>query len=183
MLFRSHDKVRNNYDELRVAWRPQKINVQLGCSSTMSQSQTIFIKNQNKKEFIPSTSQGSRESLFEKIQRILQQESFRNKALKKIHSRCNNLMNQQIMSVSHADVFRNRGCIFALVHLPSNSIYVVMTKKRIDHAVKQHWYRADCFSSKFHRHLLTSHLHDLFVWPLEYLDSSSAEASSRKNSG
>jgi hypothetical protein len=87
--------------------------------------------------------------------------------------------NQSIASPT-AQSFQTPGWVFALIHLPTNSIYVASTQKRIYPSTKQHWYGWACRSNHFFKLLLRSKLTDLFVFPLEKTDTKSDQLLSKK---
>ena len=50
-------------------------------------------------------------------------------------------------------VFQTTGMIYAMVHLRTNRIYVIATKRKLSTSFKQHWYSAYLRNTKFHRSL------------------------------
>ena len=47
--------------------------------------------------------------------------------------------------------FKTTGMIYAMVHLRTNRIYVIATKRKLSTSFKQHWYSAYLRNTKFHR--------------------------------
>lgn len=111
---------------------------------------------------------------------ILKQDSYRNRALKKLHNVCRCTPDGRPILQMSLDLFKKKGLIFALVHLRTNSIYVSMTNRAPYKAIKHHWYAAEYYASRFHKLLLDSKLRDYFVWPLESIDLDYDQAKIRK---
>ena len=86
------------------------------------------------------------------------------------------LNNLQVLTGKFKDNFypsilQTAGMIYAMIHLPTNSIFVIATKKKISTSFKQHWYSAYIRNTKFHRILQEGRLRDVMVWPLEKFEA------------
>ena len=108
--------------------------------------------------------------------KLLQQTSFRNKALSKLldatqHSK--QLLQAPLCSLQTA------GMLYAIVHLPTNMIYVIGSLKRLDISLKQQWYGAYLRNTKFHRTIQKGSMRQLLAWPLEMI-STPATIANRK---
>ena len=72
-------------------------------------------------------------------------------------------------------VFQTTGMIYAMVHLRTNRIYVIATKRKLSTSFKQHWYSAYLRNTKFHRSLAKGKLRDVMIWPLENVNAGSTQ--------
>ena len=72
-------------------------------------------------------------------------------------------------------VFQTTGMIYAMVHLRTNRIYVIATKRKLSTSFKQHWYSAYLRNTKFHRSLAKGKLRDVMIWPLENANAGSTQ--------
>ena len=92
---------------------------------------------------------------------MLQQKHFQKTSLKKLQA--------ATLCSFDADLFSSLQLshwIYAMVHLPTNSIYVQIATKPLYIAVKQHWYGRHHRESRFHK-LLGGNIRNLMIWPLE----------------
>lgn len=106
--------------------------------------------------------------------KMLQQTSFQKRSLKKLHQWTSS--EQEIHTLTPpSNMLEMKGAIFAIVHLPSNSIYVHASCKKVYTAVKQQWYSAHMRRSKFHKLLMKSRIREILVWPLELITSEDSE--------
>lgn len=87
---------------------------------------------------------------------------------------------ENLLTVTSSTCLKVKGLIFALVHLPTNSLYIAASLKSADRAIKQHWYGAHLRTSRFHKLLTKSKLKDYFFWPLETISSFSFDVKARK---
>ena len=92
---------------------------------------------------------------------VLQQKHFQKPSLKKLQAATLCSCDADLVSslqLSHL--------IYAMVHLPTNSIYVQIATEPLYIAVKQHWYGRHHRESRFHK-LLGGNVRNLVIWPLE----------------
>ena len=57
--------------------------------------------------------------------------------------------------------------IYAMVHLPTNKMFVITTQKNLRASFKQHWYSAQLRNTKFHQTIAKGKLREVMIWPLE----------------
>jgi len=64
-------------------------------------------------------------------------------------------------------IFQLTGMIYAMVHLPTNKLFVIATQKNLRASFKQHWYSAQLRNTKFHQAIAKGKLREVMIWPLE----------------
>jgi len=64
-------------------------------------------------------------------------------------------------------IFQLTGMIYAMVHLPTNKMFVITTQKNLRASFKQHWYSAQLRNTKFHQTIAKGKLREVMIWPLE----------------
>ena len=64
---------------------------------------------------------------------------------------------------------------YALVHLPTNKIFVIGTPKWIQISFKQNWYSAFIRNTNFHRTISKGKIRDVIAWPLEKIQTQNTE--------
>jgi hypothetical protein len=70
-------------------------------------------------------------------------------------------------SIAKPSMFlRSCGMIYAIVHLPSSSVYITASSKRLDVSLKQHWYGSHLWNTRFHRLIGKGSIRNVLVWPL-----------------
>ena len=111
----------------------------------------------------------------------MEQSSLRKKAFKKIkHATINVQMDRQERNIDKSllqtpDPLVVSGVIYAIIHVPSNRIYVGQTIKDAYSRFKRHWHQrheSDGRNIHLHRLMQKQKTDNFIVWPLEVIDRS-----------
>ena len=97
--------------------------------------------------------------------KMLRETSYANKALCRLHQET---VDSTVLR-HEPDWFKAKGIIYAMVHLPSNMIFVIASSNRLDLSVKQQWYGSYLRNTKFHKTIQRNKLRNIMIWPLEKL--------------
>ena len=103
--------------------------------------------------------------------KILHQSNHRKQVLQKLHNSTKHLTEL----IQLPTVLNSSGMIYALVHLPTNKIFVIATAKRIQISFKQNWYSACIRNTNFHRTISKGKIQDVIAWPLENIHTQNTE--------
>ena len=74
---------------------------------------------------------------------------------------------QSNIMLQQPSIFQLTGMIYAMVHLPTNKLFVIATQKNLRASFKQHWYSAQLRNTKFHQAIAKGKLREVMIWPLE----------------
>ena len=111
----------------------------------------------------------------------MEQSSLRKKAFKKIkHATINVQMDRQERNIDQSllqtpDPLVVSGVIYAIIHVPSNRIYVGQTIKDAYSCFKRYWHQrheSDGRNIHLHRLMKKQKTDNFIVWPLEVIDRS-----------
>ena len=94
---------------------------------------------------------------------MLNQTHYRKRVLQTLQT-CTTQSNKILQQPS---IFKLTGMIYAMVHLPTNKMFVIMTHKNLRASFKQHWYSAQLRNTKFHQTIAKGKLREVMIWPLE----------------
>ena len=102
---------------------------------------------------------------------ILHQSSHQKQVLQKLQNHTKHLTEQ----IQLPTILNSSGMIYALVHLPTNKIFVIATPKRIQISFKQNWYSAFIRNTNFYRTIAKGKIRDVIAWPLEKIHTQNTE--------
>jgi len=103
--------------------------------------------------------------------KLLRQSSHRKQILQKLQNNTKHLAEQ----IQLPTILNSSGMFYALVHLPTNKIFVIATPKRIQISFKQNWYSAFIRNTNFHRTISKGKIRDVIAWPLEKIQTQNTE--------
>ena len=94
---------------------------------------------------------------------MLNQTHYRKRVLQSLQT-CTTQSKKMLQQPS---IFQLKGMIYAMVHLPTNKMFVITTQKNLRASFKQHWYSAHIRNTKFHQTIAKRKLREVMIWPLE----------------
>ena len=112
---------------------------------------------------------------------MIRHQVYRKKSLKKLQHATENVQAEleyrNIMQIDlgtdNPDPLAVKGVIYAIIHIPSNKIYVGQTIQECYTRFKRHWHDrhlGDGRSLNLHRLMKKQKIHNFMIWPLEVID-------------